>query len=845
MLGGGSTVTNVNGNVTVPDNASCTLNFVNVKGNVVVGRGSTLLVTAYTEPSTIGGNVQANQCKSALLEGNVTVGGNVQIQLCVGAGPNGFQGPDVVINGNFQCQGNSSNASPCLAWLGRVKGNVQIQSNVAPTASDVSLVTVGGNLQCQHNSLPLTHLHGPSWVDGNAQDQCASFATTATQIDPPVTPAASCTALANLPAAGFPVPNTVIISATLSSDSLPQRCIINGYVNRHVSPVDNCYYQDGFQVQLPLPANWTGRFMFQGGGGTEGSVPTAAGSIGGSTGTLEIENGVAVASQDGGHENTASANYPLQYTLSAPTCGIPGLTLGDANPNEFWLDPLGVIGQAYQSIEVTTFTAKYLINQYYGTDPNRSYWVGCSTGGRQAMVMSENFPSFFDGIVAGDPVYDQEALALTEGWGNFQILSLFPSYNPASDNPADTAALAAYDASLTPPLTLGSMPTTETQTAPEAPAPHLYPAFSTGDQSLFETALMQACDALDGVTDGVIDNVPACQVTFNPVTATYVDYAGALGPANTKYSLQCPLGVKNATCLTPEQIKAAMAIRQGPLTSKGALVSAPAGAVVEDHVANVSQGYIYDGGFMTTVGVPARKIGSSAPTAVPGDFSGNTLSYFGYAFLSPADPSYNALPFFESPAFDSNLAMLTSNTANVTYSTSLDITHFVKYGHKIIWYHGFSDPGPPILGTILYYNQMAQQFGGLQTAQKFSRLYPVPNMDHCAGGATTDGFDMFTPLKNWVENGTAPGPITASSSTTAFSATTYQVVGNYITGTFVNAPVQRSRPLCPYPQQARFTGATSVVNGVPVATTPSSLASAANYTCMNGPPIRPPGEINH
>jgi hypothetical protein len=67
-------------------------------------------------------------------------------------------------------------------------------------------------------------------------------------------------------------------------------------------------------------------------------------------------------------------------------------------------------------------------------------------------------------------------------------------------------------------------------------------------------------------------------------------------------------------------------------------------------------------------------------------------------------------------------------------------------------------------------------------------------------------------------------------------------VGNYITGTFVNAPVQRSRPLCPYPQQARFTGATSVVNGVPVATTPSSLASAANYACMNGPPIRPPGE---
>ena len=66
-LGGGATVTNINGNVKVPDNASCTLNFVNVTGNVQAGHGSTLLITAYTEPSTIGGNVQATQCTSALL----------------------------------------------------------------------------------------------------------------------------------------------------------------------------------------------------------------------------------------------------------------------------------------------------------------------------------------------------------------------------------------------------------------------------------------------------------------------------------------------------------------------------------------------------------------------------------------------------------------------------------------------------------------------------------------------------------------------------------------------------------------------------------------------------------
>jgi hypothetical protein len=89
---------------------------------------------------------------------------------------------------------------------------------------------------------------------------------------------------------------------------------------------------------------------------------------------------------------------------------------------------------------------------------------------------------------------------------------------------------------------------------------------------------------------------------------------------------------------------------------------------------------------------------------------------------------------------------------------------------------------------------------------------------------------MLTPLMNWVENGTAPAGIPATGVN--FNATTYQVVGNYITGGFINAPTKRSRLLCPYPQQARFTGATAVSHGVPVATNPADLASAANYTCV-------------
>jgi hypothetical protein len=240
LIGGGRTVTNINDNVTVPAGGSCTLSFVNIAGNVAVGQNAILVVSAYTEPSEIAGNIEANNCNSVLLQGNVTVGGNLNISACNGTASNGFQGPDVLIQGNFECM---SNAGPCLAWLGTVDGNIQIQSNNAKAASDVSLVSVGGNLDCQGNSPAMTRSHGPSWVDGQSQGQCAGFSTTTTSIDTPVTPT-PCANLATLPASGFPVPDTVITSAVdtpagpgLGGVPLPHRCIVQGYVNQHISPV--------------------------------------------------------------------------------------------------------------------------------------------------------------------------------------------------------------------------------------------------------------------------------------------------------------------------------------------------------------------------------------------------------------------------------------------------------------------------------------------------------------------------------------------------------------------------------------------------------------------------------
>jgi hypothetical protein len=756
----------VSDDVVVPSGGQCTVLNATIGGDIDVEAGATLVVNGYLEPTTVGGDIRARHCSSALLEGNVTVGGRVQFADCTGAGPNGFQGPGTIIRGNFEC---ANNAGPCEAWLGNVGGSVHMVNNGG--ASDVSLVDIGGALVCAGNS-STTHRRGPNWVGGDLTGQCAAvgFRAEGTSIVAPGTPATAGMACASLTAlTNFPVPNTTIISATdtAATATLPRRCIVNAMVNMHTSPVDTCTYQDTFQVQLPYPGGssfgttsypaWNGRLMLQGGGGSEGSVPTATGSAGSLPPTVSL--GYAVASQDGGHENS-------QITLCGTKSG-----------SQFYLDPEGTLENAYQSIQVTTLNAKYLIDAYYGQSPAHSYWVGCSTGGRQGMVMSQNFPQYFDGIVAGDPVYDLEKIDLSEIWGVQAIYTAYSTY-PGGTVPTNSSG-----------------------------QPIDYAAFPAADQALFTTALLQKCDGLDGTVDGVIDNHAACDAVFNPTTATYTS-------GGMTFPLQCP-GAKNATCLLPDQIQAAMKINQGPRNAFGQTLQDPAGAAAPDHANNTIQGYVYDGGFMTPNGVPTRKIGG--PTSTPGDY-GLGATAFAFRSLTPPDPGYNALLF----NFTTDFGMLNKSTPQVTASTSLDIRRFVDLGHKIIWYHGHSDPGPPFEQTVTYYTGMAAQHGGLEAAQRFSRFYPVPNMGHCGGGPATDQFDVLTPLVQWVENGVAPGPVVASGSNFAPGSAGYGAV-NPADVPGAGGPATRSRPLCPYPQEARYIGP---------AGNSAALAVASNYTCV-------------
>jgi len=544
--------------------------------------------------------------------------------------------------------------------------------------------------------------------------------------------ASACASLAKL--TNFPVKPTEIMlakfnpagTAPAGGVALPDHCQVQGIINRRIG-TDGFPYGDRFEVRLPVPGQWNGRFMFQGGGGTEGAVPPAVGVAGTLSPTLA--HGWAVASQDGGHENT----------------DLP-------HPNQFLLDPEAVIDHAYRSVDVTTQTAKFLIDAFYGRNAYRSYFVGCSTGGRQGMVLSQNFPEYFDGIVAGDPVYDLEAISLSEVWGVKAIEAITPA-----------------------PI----------ETLPNG-APILYPAFPTPDQDLFSRALLAACDRLDGTADGVVDNLRACEAKFDPATFVFPD---------SGQPLQCK-GAKNATCLSPAQIDAAKRINRGPRDSLGQAIKAPAGAVAREPADNTAFGYAYDGGFMAPAGIPSRKIG--APATTPGDFALG-LGQLSYIWMVPPNPRFNPLRF----DFDKDVANLNTASPLVSTSTSTDISKFKNRGGKIIWYHGASDPGPPVQGTIAYYNDLAARNGGVAETKAFARLFLVPNMGHCRGGPATDQFDMLTPLVAWVEQGMAPERIIA-------------------TGTrFTTAPAERTRPLCTYPNEARYVGPPG-----------GDLGAAANYACV-------------
>ena len=562
--------------------------------------------------------------------------------------------------------------------------------------------------------------------------------------DPP-TPLSSdfsvaCNSILKLESSQFPIQNTLITAAnfipagtvTANNVSLPDHCQITGIIGSRTGfdgPTGTAQYGTHFELRLPVRAAWNGRFMYQGGGGTQGSVPAATGNAG--TASPTLASGWAVASDDGGHENTDINN---SFTSSLPS------------GTGFYIDSQAVKDWAYGAVDVTTQTSKAIISKIYSKQPDKSYFVGCSTSGRQAMAMSQLFPQYYDGIIAGDPFFLPPSIALSEISG----VQAFKTISP---------------------------------TDPVTGKPQYYNSFTSGDTALFTKAVLQACDALDGLEDGVIDNSAACNdpiTGFNPNTFVFTD---------TKLPLKCTAS-KSDSCLSPAQVKTMVQVQSGPRNSSNQQLFLDGQAI---------SGYPWDGGLMAASGIPSRDIGT--PTTLPGNLTlgAAQLPLFWYTVPQPTfDPTlFN---------WDTDMGKVLTAMNSPAVNSSTDLGIFKNRGGKILFYHGQSDGGPPITYTVNYYNNLTTRYGGIAATQSFAKFYTIPNMGHCSGGPSTDQFDFLSPLVAWVEKGSEPNAITASGSN------------------FTSAPTTRTRPLCAYPKSVRYSG--------PKPTTTTSIASAANYSCI-------------
>ena len=219
-----------------------------------------------------------------------------------------------------------------------------------------TLAACGGSSNTTSSALPQLSAATPATLIGGCAALAAklSFANT------------SFTSVTDVPAGTLKV----------AGKSIAEHCLIEGQMNQRVSAVDGKTYAIGFEMRLPIA--WNGRFFYQANGGLDGNVVKATGEIGGGGPLNDALNmGFAVISSDAGH---ASAQNPL-----------------------FGLDPQARIDYGYNAVATLTPMAKQTIKTAYGKAPDRSYFDGCSNGGRHAMVAAARSSAQYDGIIAGDP----------------------------------------------------------------------------------------------------------------------------------------------------------------------------------------------------------------------------------------------------------------------------------------------------------------------------------------------------------------------------------------------------------------------------------------------------------
>ena len=468
------------------------------------------------------------------------------------------------------------------------------------------------------------------------------------------------------------------------SVTLPAHCDLTGVMQER-SGVDGQSY--AIRFHLRLPDDWNGRFFMQGGGGTNGELGDAIGRLQGGAAPA-LAQGYAVLSQDSGHDN-ATNTVPEQGGQSA-----------------FGFDPKARADYGGDSLEATTLAAKAVVRSYYGAAPRYSYFVGCSKGGQEGMALAQQYPTLYDGIVAGAPGFALPRAAIGEAW--------------------NTRAFASVVRAKGEPVTNSSLAT----------------SFSMADLGLVRDAVLDACDGDDGLADGIVGAFRQC--TSEKVLPRLK-------------ARQCGAG-KTDGCLSGAQVDALEAIHRGPRTSAGAQIYPGF---------TWDAGWSDMGWRIWMIGAPDASM-PSINVAMGGPSLAAVFTSPPRAFADPAALLDYMLHYdFDRDVrgIDAVVPPFTRSAWEDISARSSNLDAFRAHGGRLIVPHGVSDPVFSINDTLAWWDEVNARYSG--KAAETARVFPVPGMGHCQGGPATDQFDAFGALVRWVEHGEAPQSLPAKAGPAA------------------------------------------------------------------------------
>ena len=374
--------------------------------------------------------------------------------------------------------------------------------------------------------------------------------------------------------------------------------------------------------------------------------------------------GVGGGGFSGGSANGVVPPVGQGYAAGSTDTGHEGGSGSFALDSTGHLNWLLIRDNAYLGIHEMTVTGKALVNAFYGTPANHAYWNGCSTGGRQGLSEAQRYPTDYDGILSGAPAINWTKLHMEQMWGTVVML--------AAKHPVEQCKFAAAQA-----------------------------------------AAVTACDAADGVKDGVIENPRACTYDPKALVGTSTpcgDFTGADADVIRK-------------------------IWQGPRRQDGSFLWY-----------GLQRGGDFTG-LSSTGGTPL----------VPRP---NPITMEWWRFFLNQNPQWdymNLTPASYEQYWDQSVEEFSS----VLATDNPDLAAFRDRGGKIILWHGWSDQLIYPEGTIDYYQRVEKQMGGAENTSKFARLFLAPGVGHCAGGPGPQPQGQFDAVVRWVEEGKAPDTLQA------------------------------------------------------------------------------------